>query len=238
MVLIRSTTVPGQATSLAAASAERARLAALDQEERLRGEGREQAEREALVHIKAAEQRARDAEARAEAGIAAARAAAEERLGRAAGALEQALENLAILERQVIEAAEGETVRLALAVASRILAREITADPAWMRELLAAALTDVPDRRKVVVRCAPTDAAAIRERLAATAAAVPGPERLEIAEDDSLQPGSLVLSAGGTRLDASVHASWERTAAHLLAATPRPPLTMREDGSPPAETQP
>lgn len=238
MVLIRSSTVPGQATSLAAASAERARLASLDQEERLRTEGREQAERAAQVRIKAAEQRVRDAETRAEAAVAAARSEAEERLGRAAGALEQALENLAVLERQVVEAAEAETVRLALAIANRILAREVACDPAWMRDLLATALADVPDRRKVVVHCAPADAAVIRERLAATASAVPGTERLEIAEDASLQPGSLVLSAGGTRLDASVHTSWERTATHLLAAVPRPTLTMREDGSPPAETQP
>lgn len=238
MVLIRSSTVPGQATSLAAASAERARLAALDQEERLRTEGREQAERAAQERIKAAEQRVRDADAKAEAAIAAARAEAEERLGRAAGALEQALANLSVLERQVIEAAEGETVSLALAIANRILAREIASDPAWMRGLLAAALADVPDRRRVVVHCAPTDAAVIRERLAATASAVPGTERLELAEDPSLQPGSLVLSAGGTRLDASVQSSWERTAAHLLAAVPRPSLSMREDGSQPAEPQP
>lgn len=238
MVLIRSTAVPGQATSLAAASAERARLAALDQEERLRAEGREQAERAAQARIKAAEQRARDAEVRAEERVAAVQRAAEERLGTAAGALEQALANLAVLERQVIEAAEGETVRLALAIANRILAREVATDPAWMRELLAAALADVPDRRRVVVHCAPSDAVAIRERLAATAAAVPGTERLELAEDATLQPGSLVLSAGGTRLDASVHASWERTAAHLLAAAPRPQLAMREDGSPPPEAQP
>jgi flagellar assembly protein FliH len=129
-------------------------------------------------------------------------------------------------------------VRLALAIANRVLAREVASDPAWMRDLLAAALADVPDRRKVVVLCAPADAAVIRERLAATAAAVPGTDRLELAEDASLQPGSLVLSAGGTRLDASIHTSWERTAAHLLAAVPRPRLTMREDGSPPAETQP
>ena len=234
MVLIRSSSVPGQAASLAAASAERARRATLDQEERLRSEGREQAERAAQVRIAAAEQRVRDAEARAEAAIAAATAEAEQRLGLAASALEQALANLAVLERQVIEAAEGETVRLALAIASRILAREVAADPAWMREVLAAALADVPDRRRVVIHCAPADAVAIRERLADTASAVPGTERLELSEDASLQPGSLVLAAGGTRLDASIHASWERTAAHLLAAVPRPPLTMREDGSPPA----
>lgn len=239
MVLYRSTGIPGQATALAAASAERARRSALDQEERLRTEGRQQAEQAAQIRIAAAEQRARDAETRAEARIIEVRGAAEQRLGRATLALEQALANLAVLEHQVVAAAEGETVRLALAVAQAILAREIHTDPAWMREMLAAALADVPDRRRVTVHASPGDAAAIRERLAAAATAVPGTDRLELAEDANLQPGSLVLSAGGTRLDASVHTSWERTAAHLLAAVPRPALTMRHDGSPPAdEAQP
>jgi flagellar assembly protein FliH len=237
MVLYRSSSVPGQATALAAASAERARRGALEQEERLRNEGRQQAEQAAQARIAAAEQRARDAETRAEARIVEVRSAAEQRLGRATHALEQALDNLATLEHQVVAAAEGETVRLALAVAQRVLAREIQADPAWMRDVLAAALADVPDRRRVTVHCAPGDAAAIRERLAAAAAAVPGTDRLELAEDANLQPGSLVLSAGGTRLDASVQTSWERTAAHLLAAVPRPALTMRQDGSPPGEVQ-
>ncbi len=225
---------------LAAASAERARLAALDQEDRLRSEGRQQAEAAAQARITAAEQRAREADTRAETRIAEAKAAAEDRLGRAAGALEQALANLAVLERQVVESAEAETVRLALAVANRILAREVQTDPAWMREVLTAALNEVPDRRRVTVHCAPADAAMIRERLAATANAVPGTERLDLCEEPSLQQGSLLLTAGGTRLDASVHSSWERTATQLLAATPRPALAMREDGSvpPPAEPQP
>ncbi len=238
MVLIRSSAVPGQATSLAAASAERARRASLDQEERLRTEGRDQAEQAAQVRLAAAEERVREAKALAESRIAEVQAAAEERLGRAATALEQALANLAVLERQMVESAEAETVGLALAIANRILAREIATDPAWMHGLFSAALADVPDRRRIAVRCAPADAAAIRERLAAAAASVPGTERLELVEDDSLRPGSLVLTAGGTRLDASVQTSWERTAAHLLAAVPQPQLAMRDDGTSPSEAQP
>jgi flagellar biosynthesis/type III secretory pathway protein FliH len=237
MAIIRSIPVAGQATTLAAASAERSRLAALEQTDRLRAEGRAEAERAWQPRVEAAERRAREAEARADERVKQAQAQLEDRLGRAAAALEAALRNLSALERQVVEAAEGEAVRLALAVSQRILAREVASDPAWMRDSLAAALAEVPDRRRVTVLCAPRDAAAIRERLAAATAAVPGTESLLLAEDPALQPGSLVLSAGGTRLDASVHASWERTAAALLAAVPRPPLAMRDDGGVP-EAQP
>lgn len=232
-MLIRSQSIAGQASTLAQASAERARRLAEEAAERLRAEGRAEAEKAAQARIAAAEAKAKAAEERAEARAKQAQAEADERLGLAAAALERTVARIEVLERQVVAAAEAEIVRLALAVAGRILAREVEVDPAWMRELLPAALADVPDRRQVAVRCAPRDAAAIRERLAAAAAAVPGSERLTLDEDPSLQPGSLLLVAGGTRLDASVPASWERVARAVLAAAPRPAGAMRDDGSVP-----
>lgn len=230
-MLIRSQSIAGQASTLAQASAERSRRLAEEAAERLRADGRAEAEKAAQARIAAAEARAKAAEERAEARIAQAKADAEARLGTVAAALERSLAGIAVLERQVVESAEAETVRLALAVANRILAREVEADPQWMRSLLASALADVPDRRQVTVRCAPRDAAAIRERLAATAAAVPGTERLALEEDPSLQNGSLVLVSGGTRLDASVHSSWERVARIMLEAVPRPAGAMTDAGA-------
>lgn len=232
-MLIRSQSIAGQASTLAQASAERSRRLAEEAAERLRAEGRAMAEKAAQSRITAAEARAKDAEERAEKRIAQAQAQAEQRLGTAAAALERALDGLAVLEHQIVASAEAETVRLALAIASRVLAREVEADPQWMRSLMAAALADVPDRRTVTVRCAPSDAAAMRERLASTAASVPGTERLLLEDDASLQAGSLVLVSGGTRLDASVASSWERVARAMLDAVPRPANTMRDDGTVP-----
>lgn len=237
-MLIRSQTIAGQASTLAQASAERSRRLADEASERLRAEGRAAAEKAAQARIAAAEARAKDAEERAEKRVAQAKTDAEQRLGTAAAALERTLAGMSVLERQIIASAEAETVRLALAIAGRVLAREVEADPQWMRDLMAAALADVPDRRAVTVRCAPRDAAMIRERLAATAASVPGTERLLLEDDPSLQPGSLLLISGGTRLDASVASSWERVARTMLDAVPRPANAMRDDGSVPGETQP
>jgi flagellar assembly protein FliH len=230
-MLIRSQTIAGQASTLAQASAERARRIAEEACERLRNEGRSEAERAAQARIAAAEARAKTAEEQADVRIAAIRAEAEQQLGTAAAALGRALDGLATLERQVIASAEAETVRLALAVANRVLAREVESDPQWMRGLLSAALSEVPDRRQVVIRCAPRDAGVIRDNLASTVAAVPGTERLHLEEDPALQPGSLVLVSGGTRLDASVASSWERVARSMLDAVPRPVNAMRDDGS-------
>lgn len=233
MQVIRSRIVAGQAAALAQAGAERMRIAALAEAEAHREEGRQAGRAEMQARVEAAERKAEEAARRADEGIARARAEAEERLGKAAAALERSLANLSTLERQMIQAAEGETVRLALAVASRILAREVAGDPAWMGTLLETALGEVPDRRRVAIRCAPRDAETIRGRLAETAAAVPGTERLEVEADPSLQPGALVLAAQGTRLDASVATSWERIARSLIAQVPVPPMAMRDDGTAP-----
>ena len=231
MAIIRSSSAAGQASVLALASAERAHRLAQEASERLRAEGRETAERTAQARIAAAEQRARDAESRAEARVAQVRAEAEERLGSTAAALARALANLAVLERQVVAEAEAETVRLALAIAGRVLSRTVQSDPAWMHDLFIAALAEVPDRRRVIVRCCPADAAEIRSQLAKATQAVPGTERLEVEEDPALRHGSLVLVSSGTRLDAGVPGSWERLSDQLLATVPRPPMGMRDDGT-------
>ncbi len=231
MAFIRSSSAAGQASVLALASAERSHRLAEESSERLRAEGRDAAERAAQARIAAAEQRARDAETRAETRIAQVRAEAEDRLGTTAAALARALANLAVLERQVVAGAEAETVRLALAIAGRVLSRTIHNDPTWMHDLFIAALAEVPDRRRVIVRCCPSDAAEIRSQLAKATQAVPGTERLEIEEDTALRHGSLVLASSGTRLDTGVPGSWERLSDQLLATVPRPPMAMRDDGS-------
>jgi flagellar assembly protein FliH len=238
MQVIRSRIVAGQAAALAQAGTDRMHAAAVAEAARLREEGRQAGLAEAQARISAAERQAGEAGRRADEQIAKARADAEDRLGRVATALEHAIAGISGLEHQLVQNSEAELVRLALAVAARVLAREVDADPAWMRTLIESALAEVPDRRRVAVRCAPRDAAAIRERLAATAAAVPGTERLELEEDPALQPGALVLAAQGTRLDASVSTSWERIARALVSQVPRPPLAMRDDGTPPPERQP
>ncbi|MEK7411906.1 MAG: FliH/SctL family protein [Planctomycetota bacterium] len=236
MQFIRSRAVAGQATALAQAGAERARVAAETESRRLRDEGRLLGIAESRSQIEAAERRAQDAERNATEHIKRIQAEAEQRLGIASAALERAAANISIMERQIVAGAEAEIVRLGLAVAAKILMHQVETDPTWMRSMVAAALAEVPDRRHVVVRCAPKDAAEIRTRLATVAAEVPGTERLQLEADEALQPGSLVMAAGGTRLDASVATSWERVAHQIIAIAPTPPLAMRDDGTIPQVT--
>lgn len=199
--------------------------------EQARRDGREQGLAEAQARVAAAEKRAAEAEKRAAAAAAQADAAAEARLGGALAAFAAAAAGLPALERQLVAAAEGEAVALGLAVAARILRREVEAGPGWVEPVVAAALARVPDRRRVEVRLNPADAEAARACAAVLRERTPGLDELAIAADDGLPRGSCVLASQGTRLDASIASSWERLAVRLLAAAPAPALEQPCDGA-------
>jgi flagellar assembly protein FliH len=200
-----------------------------------REEGRQQGIKEAQARTVEAERRAKEAttkaEAAAETKVKAKTAELEQGLGAALTALRQAQERIAAIEKQLVANAEAEVVRLAMATAARILHREIEVEPAWMVDLVAAALREVPDRRGVVVRMHPEDAAVAREHQERIAAGIPGLDRLAIQDDPTLGKGACILASQGTRIDASVASSWERVTAALLAAAPIQPL----QDPPPAE---
>jgi flagellar assembly protein FliH len=229
MALIRSQPVPGQAAALVQASAQRAERAVEERVREAHAAGHQAGLAEAQARIEAAERRAAEADKRAAERISTHQKQCEERLGKAAAALESAARKIAGLERQLCASAEAEIVRLALAVAARVLAREVEADPAWMRTLVQTALADLPDRRRVELRLSPRDAEAAKPLLASASEAT-GTDRLDLVADPHIPDGSLVLNALGTRLDATVSSSWERVARTLLDAAPKPPLAMDAGG--------
>jgi type III secretion protein L len=192
--------------------------------EAARHEGRGLGLQEAQTRIQAAEARAAKAEQDAKASIAKAAADAETKLGGAIAAFTKASAAIEGLHRQLLLEAEGDSVRLACALAARILARAVDEDPGWMVPVLTRALAQVPDRRAVAVRMHPADAAAARERLAIIIASTPGLEGLALTDDPTLSRGACLVSSQGTRLDASLPASFDRVSALLAAEIPVPPL--------------
>lgn len=136
-------------------------------------------------------------------------------------ALSASLEDLENLEAQLIQASEADIVRLAIAVAERVVMHQIEHDPLWMRDLLVEARRRLPDRRKVVIRLHPQDAAPAREHLAE----MQGPEatgQLDILDDPGLPRGGCILQSEGTTIDAGVAGAVSRLGERLLQAAPRP----------------
>jgi flagellar assembly protein FliH len=97
-------------------------------------------------------------------------------------------------------AAQEDLVRLSIAIARRILRRELAVDPEALAGIAVAALERLNGRDTHRVRAHPDDSAAV-ERTLRTAGA---PTGVLVEADASLERGSLVFETRHGNLDASV----------------------------------
>jgi flagellar assembly protein FliH len=138
-------------------------------------------------------------EGRAE-GEAAALQRATERLDPVMGQLNALLRELASQRKRLRMEAEEDTVKLAIAIARRVLHRELSTDPEAILGLVNAAFGKLNAREVHRLRVSPTEAAAIHENRARLEL----PAGLEITSDASFPPGCAVFETSRGDLDASV----------------------------------
>lgn len=115
--------------------------------------------------------------------------------------------------------AEKDVVALALAVARRILHRELTVSPEALLGLVKAALDKMEAREVHQVRVSRQDAAMVRQFFEQMGL----PQRVEVIADAGLMPGGVTIESGHGLLDASVDtqlAEIERGFADLVKAAP------------------
>ena len=109
-------------------------------------------------------------------------------------------DQLATTRKQFRHDAETDVVKLALAIARRVLHREINADPSAVLGLVKAALEKVDSREVERIRVNPTDAplvvAQIRQLQPAT--------QFEVVPDSRLERGAAIVETARGSLDASV----------------------------------
>ncbi|MDQ6676298.1 MAG: FliH/SctL family protein [Acidobacteriota bacterium] len=160
------------------------------------------------VHLAQVEQASRQAvqEAR-EQGL-----AEGERLGKQQGeaALQplltraaQAIAELAGLRPRLREEAESDVIQLSLAIARRILHRELSIDPTAMQALARVALDRLARQEIYRVRIHPSQADALRTALSQRA------QEIEIVADPRQDPGALLFETNRGKMDASVCAQFE-----------------------------
>jgi flagellar assembly protein FliH len=112
----------------------------------------------------------------------------------------QALEELAKIKRTLRGEAEQEMVKLSLAVARRILYRELSTDPGSIEGIVHAALQKLQQREVTKVRVWPAAVPAVRaalERIGSRAG-------LDIAADPGLATGAILFETSMGDLDASI----------------------------------
>jgi flagellar assembly protein FliH len=133
-------------------------------------------------------------------GEAAGRKAAEADLRPVLERLTRSIEEIAGLRPALLAQAEAGLVKLAVAIARRVLHREISLDPDALAGVVRAALEKVRIEEVSRVRAHPAEAGALRAALERTA----GARGLAVEADASLERGSLIIETSRGRLDASV----------------------------------
>jgi len=134
------------------------------------------------------------------AGEAAARERAQQKLDPVLHGLNTIIAELATMRKHVRAEAEDDAVKLAIAIARRVLYRELATDPDAILGLVKAAFSKLNARETHRLRVSPSDAAVIQEHRAKLQI----PPGLEIAPDGSLTPGSAIFETSRGDLDASI----------------------------------
>ena len=134
------------------------------------------------------------------AGDAAGAQRAEQRLGPVMDALNRILQELAGTRKRFRMEAEEDTVKLAIAIARRVLHRELSTDPEAILGLVMAAFQKLNTRETYRLRVSPSSAATLEQNRAR----LDLPAALEIIPDRSLAEGAAVFETSRGELDASV----------------------------------
>jgi len=114
--------------------------------------------------------------------------------------LARTIEELTGLRQRFRHEAEEDLVALALAIARRILHRELTIAPEALLGLVKAALEKIDGRELHSVRVRPEDAAMIQQHFEKMGL----PRRVEVIGDPGLERGAAILDSSRGALDASV----------------------------------
>jgi flagellar assembly protein FliH len=115
-------------------------------------------------------------------------------------ALNGIVQELAATRKSFRAEAEHDTVQLAIAIARRVLHRELSTDPEAILGLVMAAFQKLTARETHRLRVSPSGAAAIQEHRSR----LDLPPGLEIVSDASLSLGGAIFETSRGELDASV----------------------------------
>jgi flagellar assembly protein FliH len=115
--------------------------------------------------------------------------------------LTQSIAEMSSLRSRLRNEAESDVVQLALAVARRIVSRELSVDPEALLGIVKAALRRVELREVHRLRLHPAD----RPAIAAALERVGLPQQIQIDGDAALERGAVILETSRGSLDASVN---------------------------------
>jgi flagellar assembly protein FliH len=114
--------------------------------------------------------------------------------------LGKSLATLSSLRSRIRSEAEGDLLKLAIAIARRVLHRELTLDPESIEGLIRVALEKLQSRELSRIRVHPDQESAIRNALERFS----NSHKVELVADSSMQCGDVVFETAHGNLDASI----------------------------------
>jgi len=130
-----------------------------------------------------------------------AQAAMMQRLEQEHRAVLDAVEQFAQERRAYFRRVEADVVTLALAIARKLLHREVQIDPLLLSGIVRVALDQIQAGSQVVLRCSPSEQQSWQRFLSA----LPESKReIMLAADDSVEPGRIVLETVGGKAEVSL----------------------------------
>jgi flagellar assembly protein FliH len=133
--------------------------------------------------------------------------------------LARTIEEISGLRQRFRHEAEAEVVKLAIAIARRVLHRELTVDAGALLGIVKAALEKLDSRELHNVRIHPGSAATLRQLLERMGL----PARVEVIADAALERGAVIFETARGAMDASIETQLseiERGFSDLVRNTP------------------
>lgn len=124
--------------------------------------------------------------------------------------------------REFFDRIEPELVRLALAIAEKVIGQEMELRPELVVDLVRGAMKRLRGREALRVRVNPRDLARVREAREDLLAAVDGVRKLDILDDRRVGVGGCVIESPNGTLDARIRTQLEEIGRALEAALPEP----------------
>lgn len=161
-------------------------------------------ERSALERVAEYERRWSEREAEFEDRLAATVAAGERGTAEAVGRFTSMMDDFMAQRQDMIRSSEETAVRLAVAVARRILGETVAADEEAVLETVRRALKQVVEKENVVVHVNPDDLRIVREHGSEWLGLLEGTRSLEIHEDERVGRGGCLVETESGNVEAQI----------------------------------
>ncbi|MFH1278415.1 MAG: FliH/SctL family protein [Candidatus Eisenbacteria bacterium] len=161
-------------------------------------------ERAALEKIAEYERRWNDREAGFDARLAAAAEDAARPVEEIVGRFTSMMDDFEAQRRDLVRSSEDTVVRLAVAVARRILSEAVTVDEEGVLETVRRALKQVVEKENVIIHVNPDDLRIVREHGSEWLGILEGTRSLEIQEDDRIGRGGCLVETESGNVEAQI----------------------------------